>query len=464
VIIRLLFIVGLIFLFAPGIHAQPAYQSSESCASANTNTCTPTATVVGDSVLVFAFRSGSTTAPSCGTTPTFTCPSGSPWTGSGGSGSTSASWRVGYYKWTGTSQTCGTWTNAGNVVCLSFYGANTEGGVAGMMGAHGTASVGASSTLTCPSVSLSITNGTSIVVCFGGSRTATNVQVCSSMTTQQQSGTTAMVAGGNTAGVSSFSSCTFTMNASTEEVGVTFEIEAAPSEPSCTPGVPCILQTSFNSTSCGGTSTCASGGFVYPLTTGSFIIACVGSGSTGAAGSPPFTDSASLTYADAGPGLVGATATGECGCAPNSTTTKGDIVTSHEGNDHWLGVSEVANIQSCTADASGSTADGSSTSGTTNNVTSGSATPNVSGDLVISFINANTGPINNPGTSPVSFTTMPGFTQTFGWQYAVYNSTSAINPTNNDGAGSGDDYTGITLLYKATAGATVPLLTLMGIG
>ncbi len=121
---QLLIVIALLIVTVPA-HAAISYDSSGSCASANTTNCTPAATTIGHLGIAFAIRSGSATAPTCPVSPAWTCPAGTPYTGSSGSGSSAISWRVGCFFWTTTSQASGTWTNAGNVTVLSYGGTAT---------------------------------------------------------------------------------------------------------------------------------------------------------------------------------------------------------------------------------------------------------------------------------------------------------------------------------------------------
>lgn len=219
---RFLFLIPLVILSAFPACAAIGYNSTGSCVSSNANNCTPSATTIGQIGIAFAIRSGSATAPTCPSSPAWTCPTGTPYTGSSGSGSSAISWRVGCFVWTTTSQASGTWTNAGNVIVLSYSGTATT--CATVFGG-GSSTGAASTTLTYGVISMHVTNGTSWVVGLGGSRTATNVTSPTGMTNRKQSGTTAMVAGGDTnAGVSSWATTTITVNTATQNVGVVLEL------------------------------------------------------------------------------------------------------------------------------------------------------------------------------------------------------------------------------------------------
>lgn len=86
-------------------------------AATGTTSATPPAHVVGDIMIVFAFRDGSTTNPTIGTgsPTTFTTITN---TTDGTSCSVSAGWK----RCASTSETTGTWTNASRLVCLIYRG------------------------------------------------------------------------------------------------------------------------------------------------------------------------------------------------------------------------------------------------------------------------------------------------------------------------------------------------------
>jgi len=224
------FVAFLCFLTVLPAKAQMAYESAESCVSSNTNSCTPASTVVGDVGIVFAVRSGSTTAPTCTATYAYTCTSGTPYTGSGGSGSTAISWRVGCFIFTGTSQGSGTWTNAGNVILKVYRGSAGATTCTNIFSAiKGTSTAAASTTLTDTGFTLTYPSSSWLLE-FNASRTATNVTNSSSVNTNStHTGTTAMIAGGDSGGAAaSFSTQTVTVGTSTENVGVVLELVVAP--------------------------------------------------------------------------------------------------------------------------------------------------------------------------------------------------------------------------------------------
>ena len=76
-----------------------------------------------DVILIYAYRSGSNTAPSL--------PSG--WTNIGNSGTGSSSFRWGWLRATGSGTTSGTWTNATHVHAIIYRGALVSGTPVGTM-------------------------------------------------------------------------------------------------------------------------------------------------------------------------------------------------------------------------------------------------------------------------------------------------------------------------------------------
>lgn len=90
--------------------------------SAGTNTATPPTHRVGDLMIVFAFRDGSTTNPTKGTgsPTTFTTITT---TTDGTLCSVSAGWKI----CASTSETTGTWTNASRLICVVYRGTLNSG-------------------------------------------------------------------------------------------------------------------------------------------------------------------------------------------------------------------------------------------------------------------------------------------------------------------------------------------------
>lgn len=122
-----------------------------------TTTATPPAHQTGDLFLVFAFRDGSTSAPSLATGFTSVATS---------SGNTT-SFRVGRKFATSAADTVGTWSSATSLILIVLRGVNTTTPTGGT----GT-STGSSTTITYNSVTLADSSGTSWVMAFAGHRSA----------------------------------------------------------------------------------------------------------------------------------------------------------------------------------------------------------------------------------------------------------------------------------------------------
>lgn len=131
-----------------------SYVSSASAAAATV--AMPTHQL-GDLIIAFAYRDGSTTAPAL--------PAG--WTNIDNSGANTNSARLAYKYAVSAAETTGTWTNATGIVIHVYRG---TGGIGA------TAVGGASSnTITYPALTLQRTDNTSWAVRFAGHRTATNL-------------------------------------------------------------------------------------------------------------------------------------------------------------------------------------------------------------------------------------------------------------------------------------------------
>lgn len=117
----------------------------------------------GDLLLFFAFRDGSTTAPSLA----------SGMTNVGTAGANSCAARIGYLVASSASEVSGTWNNATSLICHVYRGVNIQNptGVSYF-------STGSSTTISYSlnAQSLTITNGTSRIAGFGGS-VSTNVAI-----------------------------------------------------------------------------------------------------------------------------------------------------------------------------------------------------------------------------------------------------------------------------------------------
>jgi len=165
---------------------------------------------VGDLLLMFAYRTA-VTAP--------TVPTG--WTSiTSGTGDVNAC--VIGYRWAQGSDTSGTWANATQLVCHVY---------------RGVAGIGASTThdtTTSPAsiaaITLGITDGTSWVVGFCGSKQGTSQSTPGTLDNRSElkNSTTSMVDGYDTnGGVSSWSAASVTLGSSTDSFTATVELEAS---------------------------------------------------------------------------------------------------------------------------------------------------------------------------------------------------------------------------------------------
>jgi hypothetical protein len=124
--------------------------------SANATTVTIPTHKIGDLIIIFAFRDGSTTNPTIGsgfTTLTNTLDG------------TSCSVSVGYRIATATNTTSGTWTNATDLICLVYRGQLNTGTPLGTF----TGTAGTAASVTYGAVTL-VNKGGSWVIAFAGHR------------------------------------------------------------------------------------------------------------------------------------------------------------------------------------------------------------------------------------------------------------------------------------------------------
>lgn len=122
-----------------------------------TNTATMPAHQTGDLIVVFAFRDGSTTAPTLVTSPSYTSIANA--------GANTCSYRIARRIATSSGETVGTWTNATSVIVHVYRGVDQTTPI----GVDGT-STGASTTVTYPALTLGVTDGSSWVAGFAGHR------------------------------------------------------------------------------------------------------------------------------------------------------------------------------------------------------------------------------------------------------------------------------------------------------
>lgn len=164
-----------------------------------TTTCTVPAHEVGDLIVIYAFRAGSTTAPGLG--------SGylSQLTRSG----TTCAGRVGWKIATSTSDSSGTWTNASQIVCHVYRASDFASGGSVRVGASAS-SASTNNTVNYPALTLVHSDGTSWVAGFAGVNNVTEtVNTAPSGMTNESSavGSSTSIAGHDTNGaVSSWSS------------------------------------------------------------------------------------------------------------------------------------------------------------------------------------------------------------------------------------------------------------------
>ena len=214
--------------------------------------------------------------------------------------------------------------------------------------------------------------------------------------------------------------------------------------------LPSLLNNKNNSAACGGGGTCATVAFSSSLTNPSTIVAC-GTSNSGS-DTLTFTDTATNTYNDSGAGqilFITNAATIRCACAANTHTTASNVITMHSSAfaAYQVGAAEFSGVLNCTADVTGSVANGTSNA-STGAVTTGSVTPTVTNDLVLGAAAGQVGSFS--GAQPTwtvgaSFSALDTAGMLF--EYQVYNSTSAINPGGTDPTTS-DPYGGITFALK----------------
>lgn len=196
-----------------------------SAAAAATTIATMPTHQTGDLLLMFAYRTGSTTAP--------TIPTGSGWTsissGTGGGGSSNAyalAWKVA----TSSSEASGTWTNATHLQLQVFRGQLTSSPIGASAVTTGQST---GTTVTFPALTLAVQNNSSFVATFYGHRTNFTPPTTSPGVLTYRNGTNS--AGGTSAsystnsGVSTFSATSATISAtSSNYIPVSVEIEAQP--------------------------------------------------------------------------------------------------------------------------------------------------------------------------------------------------------------------------------------------
>lgn len=180
----------------------------------------PAFTEAGDVLLLFAFRDGSTTAP--------TLAAG--WTDLGTQAGTTCSARLAYKIATGTSEAASTWTNATSIVVQVYRGSDPADQIGSVVPLAGTSS----NAVQFPGITLSDTSGTSWIAAFVGHRsTAPNLAVAPTGFTNRilVSDATDEAAGHDTnGGVTGFAGQTVTVGGGSAQGWITYvvEIRAAP--------------------------------------------------------------------------------------------------------------------------------------------------------------------------------------------------------------------------------------------
>lgn len=181
--------------------------------SAAATTVAIPAHAAGDLILMFAFDDDFVMSES-------SVPAG--WTLGNGGFVNPGVWKWAYRIAVDGTTTSGTWADADELVCLVYRGIDT----ADPIGASA-ASSGSSSTLSYPTITLEVTDGTSWLVGFGGHVSATDMeQAPSGMTNRTAAGTEA--AGHDTnGGVAAWSAQTVNVNASGRWVAYVIELRSA---------------------------------------------------------------------------------------------------------------------------------------------------------------------------------------------------------------------------------------------
>lgn len=175
---------------------------------------------IGDLILVFAYRDGSTTVPSkpsaSGTVPA--------WSDiESGAGANTNSCRLAYFVATATNTTTGTWTSATGIAVAVLRGQAASG----FIGAH-TQSGGSSNSMSYGTLSsMTQTDGSSWVLGFGGHRSATNMGTNAPSGMTVRTSVSSEVAAFDLRGTSSWSAQTASVNASSGWRTITVEIVSA---------------------------------------------------------------------------------------------------------------------------------------------------------------------------------------------------------------------------------------------
>jgi hypothetical protein len=168
-----------------------------------------------DIAYVFAFRDGSTTAPSL--------PAG--WTNIASGGANTCSYRVGCRQLVGTDTTTGTWTNATEIEVVVLRGVD----LGNLFGVSAQGS-GSSTSMNWPTLATfedPNAGNRSWVVLLGGHRSATDVNTVALSGATQRGGATTTLAAHTAESVSSWSSTSKTVNANSGWMTLGVEVPAA---------------------------------------------------------------------------------------------------------------------------------------------------------------------------------------------------------------------------------------------
>jgi len=216
-----------VLIFRPSIPRAHASALSFICASsaASTSTAACTGEQSGDLLLVFAYRSASSTAPTLATSYTAVN------TATNSGGGTLGSMRDGWKTAASSTETSGTWTNASHVVMQVFRGQNSSSPIGASTPTGGNNS---GTTVVYGATTLSVSDGSSWFAGFAG-RTTGDAKMATAPTgmTNKTSApaTTPLAAGHNTNAptASSWPSTSVTgFSASAKYVSDVIEIKAAP--------------------------------------------------------------------------------------------------------------------------------------------------------------------------------------------------------------------------------------------
>lgn len=184
--------------------------SAHSAQAASVSITTPT---IGDLILVFAHRDGSTTAPSL--------PAGFTNIASGGANTNSA--RIGYKISTGTETSTGTWTNATSVCAGIYRGCDPNTPIGGWTAQGGTVANGAN--MTYPALTMFRTDNSSWAVGLGAGRAVTDCGTNAPSGMGTRSSATDVAIFDTNATVTSWSAQTATVTATATQGYRTYTVE-----------------------------------------------------------------------------------------------------------------------------------------------------------------------------------------------------------------------------------------------